>query len=45
MDIKKYTLTIPTDLLNQIKNLASQQGISLNEYILLAISQELEERN
>lgn len=44
-DIKKYTLTIPRDLLKQIKDLANQKGISVNEFILLAISQELEERN
>lgn len=42
---KKYTLTIPKELLEEIKEKANQQGMSVNAYILLAISQELKDNN
>ncbi|PRR77651.1 hypothetical protein CLLI_22150 [Clostridium liquoris] len=42
--IKKYTLTIPDGLLKEIKGKANQQGMSVNAYILLSISQTLKEK-
>lgn len=41
--MKKYTLTIPLELLEKCKENANQKGISLNEYILLLISNKLKE--
>lgn len=43
-DIKKYTLTIPEELFEEIKKMANQQGMSVNAYILLSISQALKEK-
>lgn len=43
-EIKKYTLTIPDELLEEIRKMANQQGISVNAYILLLISQALKEK-
>ncbi|XZM33893.1 Arc family DNA-binding protein [Clostridium perfringens] len=40
-DILKYTLTIPNELLNKIKKEAQTKGMSLNEYILLVLNQNL----
>ncbi|WP_286154620.1 Arc family DNA-binding protein [Thomasclavelia cocleata] len=39
--IKKYTLTIPIELLEDIKKKADKKGMSLNDYILLIINQKL----
>lgn len=39
--IKKYTLTIPIELLEKIKKTADKKGMSLNDYILLIINQKL----
>jgi predicted HicB family RNase H-like nuclease len=40
--ISKYTLTIPNDLLVEIKALAYKKGMSINSFVLLIISQYLE---
>ena len=39
----KYTLTIPKELLEKIKILAYKRGMSMNSFILLSISQYLED--
>lgn len=39
--MKKFTLTIPAELLNQVRKKANRKGMSVNEYILLIISQGL----
>lgn len=38
---KKYTLTIPVELLEEIKKMADKKGMSLNDYVLLIINQKL----
>lgn len=43
-EIKKYTLTLPDELLKEIKKMANQQGMPLNIYIILLISQALKEK-
>lgn len=43
-EIKKYTLTLPDELLKEIKKMANQQGMPLNTYIILLISQALKEK-
>lgn len=40
-DIKKYTLSIPVVLLEEIKKTADKKGMSLNDYVLLIINQKL----
>lgn len=37
----KYTLRIPEELAKEVKELAKKQGMSVNAYILLSISQFL----
>ncbi|WWU66463.1 Arc family DNA-binding protein [Clostridium baratii] len=39
--MKKYTLTIPSELLGKIKKLAKEKGMSINQYILLSLDQHL----
>ncbi|AKP41224.1 Uncharacterised protein [Clostridioides difficile] len=38
---KKYTLTITEELYNKCKEKANQKGMSVNEYILLVISNHI----
>ncbi|EQF22325.1 hypothetical protein QEW_4372 [Clostridioides difficile CD160] len=40
-NIKKYTLTITEELYNKCKEKANQRGMSINEYILLVISNNI----
>lgn len=37
----KYTLTIPNELLEDVKNIATKKGMSVNDYIVIAISERL----
>lgn len=41
MEKKKFTLTISSELLEQIKEMANRKGMSVSEYILLMISQDV----
>lgn len=41
MNTKKYTLSIPEELLKNIKKLANDKGMTINSYILLNVSQGL----
>lgn len=38
--MKKYTLTVPEEVYAYIKKKANQKGISVNEYIILLISED-----
>lgn len=40
-DKKRYALTMPADIYNAVKAAAQKQGISMNAYILLALSAQL----
>ncbi|MFL8711288.1 hypothetical protein Q3304_11000 [Clostridioides sp. GD02377] len=39
---RKYTLSITEELYNKCKEKANQRGMSVNEYILLVISNNLQ---
>lgn len=38
--MKKFTLTVPEEVYEYLKKKANQKGISVNEYIILLISED-----
>ena len=40
-DKKRYALTMPADIYNEVKAAAQKQGISMNAYILIALSEKM----
>ncbi|MDA2567384.1 CopG family antitoxin [Bacillus cereus] len=43
LQIKKFTLSIPDTLLEEIKKEANQRGMSVNSYILMMVNKHFEE--